>query len=332
MAGASSLETRTDPAVEWLLQSVEPAIRLRALTELNGVPADDPRAIEARRAILDGRLVRGLLSGQQPDGGFGGHPYAKWIGAHWRLVSLMDLGVPADLEAASGPMRAAIEPVLAWLLDPGHNSTMPTINGLIRRHASMEGNALAVAVHLELAADPRVEQLAGSIVDWQWPDGGWNCDRKPSAHHSSFNESLPAFRGLAAYARVTRDPAAGHAVDRAAEFFLSHRVLFSERTGAPIHPSVMRIHWPPYWHYDLLAGLRALAESGHVRDPRATEALDALESKRRDDGTWATEAAHFGKPGAKGSNVEVVDWGPVGRPSEPATLAALLILRAAGRA
>lgn len=331
MAAASSLETRTDPAVEWLLRSVEPAIRLRTLTDLAGVAEDDPRAISARWEILDGPLVRGLLSGQQPDGGFGGHPYAKWSGAHWRLVSLMDLGLPADLKAAAGPMRAAFEQVLQWLMGPGHQATMPTINGLLRRHASQEGNALAVGVHLGLAADPRVKQLAASIVDWQWPDGGWNCDRKSGAHHSSFNESLPAFRGLVAYARVTGDPAAGQAVERAAELLLNHRVVFSERTGAPIHPSVMKLHWPPYWHFDILAGLRALAESGHIRDPRATEALDVLESKRRDDRTWATEAAHFGKPGASGSNVEVVDWGRVGRPSDSATLTALLILRAAGR-
>ncbi|HZM72774.1 MAG TPA: hypothetical protein VFC71_05305 [Candidatus Polarisedimenticolia bacterium] len=322
----------TDPAVEWLLRSAEPAIRLRTLTELAGVSAGDARAVDTRHAVLDGPIVSGLLSGQQPGGGFGGHPYAKWSGAHWRLVSLMDLAVSADLEAACRPMRAALEPVFEWLLHPGHNSTMPTINGLIRRHASMEGNALGVAVHLGLAADLRAELLARALVDWQWPDGGWNCDRHPGARHSSFNESLPAFRGLAAFAHATGDRAAHDSANRAAELLLRHRVLFSERSGEPIHPSVMKLHWPPYWHYDLLAGLRALAEAGYAGDRRAADALDLLESKRRADGTWATEAAHFGKPGAKGSNVEVVDWGRVGQPSEPATLTALLILRAAGRA
>jgi hypothetical protein len=328
----SAQETRADSAVEWLLRSVEPAIRLRTLTSLAGGPPDDPRASDARQTVLEGPLVSGLLSGQQPDGGFGGHPYAKWSGAHWRLVSLMDLDVPSDLEAASRPMRAALEPVFEWLLGAGHLAGIRTIRGLTRRCASQEGNALALATHLGLEADPRTERLAVSLAGWQWPDGGWNCDRKPGAHHSSFNESLPAFRGLAAFALATGDPRAAASADRAAEFFLVHRVLFSERTGAPIHPSVVRLHWPPYWHYDLLAGLRTLAEAGRLDDPRASDALDLLESKRRDDGTWVTEAAHFGKPGANGSNVEVVDWGRVCQPSEPATLAALLVLRAAGRA
>ena len=40
--------------------------------------------------------VRALLAGQHPDGGFGVHPYRKWTGAHWRLVSLVELGAPPD--------------------------------------------------------------------------------------------------------------------------------------------------------------------------------------------------------------------------------------------
>ena len=61
--------------------------------------------------VLEGPWVRGLLAGQQADGGFGVNVYGKWGGAHWRLVSLVELGVPA------GEPRcvAAAETVLAWL-------------------------------------------------------------------------------------------------------------------------------------------------------------------------------------------------------------------------
>jgi hypothetical protein len=140
---------------------------------------------------------------------------------------------------------------------------------------------------------------------------------------------LPAFRGLAAFARQTGDREAREASDRAAEFLLRHRVCFTERTGRPLSDQALRIHYPPYWHYDFFGGLRVLAESGHVADPRAADALDLLESKRRDEGRWASEAVHFRAPGSAGSGVEVVDWGR--GPSEPVTLGALLVLRAAGR-
>jgi hypothetical protein len=179
--------------------------------------------------------------------------------------------------------------------------------------------------------------MAESLLDWQWPDGGWNCDRHPEAHHSSANESLPPLRGLAAFARASADAglaaAARAAADRTAEFLLRHRVAWSERTGRPMNPRVVELHYPPYWHYDVLAGLRALAESDHLDVPRTADALDFLEAKRKPDGTWAPDAAWYRRPGAAASLVEVVDWTPRdhGATNEALTLSALLVLKAAGR-
>jgi len=319
MAGA------TDPGLDFLLASREPAIRHAALVELLDRPPDDPAVRESRDAILDGPLVAGLLADRVAGGGFGVHPYGKWGGAHWRLVSLMDLGVPPDTEG----LVEDFDTVLAWL-GPDHVRRVKVISGLARRCGSQEGNALAVGTYLGLADDPRVRTLASSLVGWQWPDGGWNCDIRPKARHSSFNESLPPLLGLARFAQATGDQDARNAADRAADFLLRHRVIFSERTGALAHPSVAKLHYPPYWHYDVLAALRALAVSGHLSDPRTRDALDLLEARRRPDGTWQTGGRWWRKRGSGGSNVEVVDWGGRG-PSEPLTLNALRVLRAAGR-
>ncbi len=316
-----------DPAIEMLLDSREPVIRYRTLLDLVGAADDDPRVRDARGAIPAGPLVRGLLA-ERP-----GHPYRKWTGLHWRLVSLMDLRVPP--EVVDDPVT--LEQELAWLNGRGkapRRREVPVVDGRARVCGSQDGNALAVAVHFGFADHPRARILADALIDWQWSDGGWNCDRRPATTHSSVNESLPPLRGLAAFARETGDTAAADGADRAAEFFLRHRVAFSERTGRPMHPTVLRLHYPAYWHYDVLAGLRVLAESGHLADPRTADALDLLESKRREDGTWAADEAHYKRPdGAATSLVEVVDWVPGGRgaPSEPITLFALTLLRLAGR-
>jgi hypothetical protein len=319
-----------EPGIDLLLASQEPIIRYRTLVDLIGVPDGDERAVEARRAIPDGPIVRGLLTDHPAR-----HPYSKWIGAHWRLTSLMDLGLPSDLPGA----REAMEPVFRWLTGPGPQPRarkVQVINGLARCCASQDGNALAVAVHFGLADDPRTHVLAAALLDRQWPDGGWNCDRREEAHHGSANESFAPLRGLAAFAGATSDRAAASAANagagRAAEFFLRHRVAYSERTGAPMHREVVRLHYPPYWHYDVLVGLRALAESGHLDDPRTADALTLLEDKRRDDGTWAADGSYYRRPGSASSLVEVVDWtdGRRGAPSEPITLFALLVLKAAG--
>jgi hypothetical protein len=307
-----------DAAVEWLLESEEPAVRRLAERDLLGQARP-----QGASEVLDGTIVQALLSGQQPDGGFGGHPYAKWGGAHWRLVTLVELGVPP------GEPRcvAAVEPVLAWLTGPGHRRGVQVIDGLARRCASQEGNALAVCSRLGLAGDPRVQLLAESLLEWQWPDGGWTCDKAATGRRSSFHESLPPMWGLHEYAQATGDEDARRAAERTAELFLEHRLFRRLSDGEPIHASFVTLHWPPFWHYDALQALVVLARMGLAGDPRAADTLELVESRRLPDGRWRAGGRWWRAPGSKGANVEVVDWGR--GPSEMITLNALRVLKAA---
>jgi hypothetical protein len=80
------MNDKTSGAVNWLLSSAEPAVRLLVRRDLLGQDA------AGTGEVLDGATVRTLLSGQCRDGGLGVHPYRKWTGAHRRLVSLVELG------------------------------------------------------------------------------------------------------------------------------------------------------------------------------------------------------------------------------------------------
>jgi hypothetical protein len=276
--------------------------------------------------VLEGKFVRQLLAGQCADGGFGVHPYRKWAGAHWRLVSLVELQVPP------GERRtvAAAETVLDWLCSPAHRKTIQTIDGLTRRCASQEGNALAVASRIGLAHDERAAKLARSLVEWQWPDGGWNCDVQASGRRSSFNETLIPAWGLFEYAAVTGDPAAGEAATRAAELLLDHHLYRSKTTGRIIDQRWVGLHYPPYWHYDILQALLVLSRMGLVTDSRAADALDVVERRRRSDGLWQANGSWW-RPSDRADNAaEVVDWGRRG-PNEMITLNAMRVLLAAGR-
>jgi len=190
--------------------------------------------------VLSGPVVSALLTGQRSDGGFGVHPYRKWTGAHWRLVSLVELGVPA------GEPRclAAAATVLAWL--ERSRARVTVVDGLVRRCASREGNALAVCSRLGLAHDVQVRRLADALVEWQWPDGGWNCDVQASGRRSSFHESLPAMWGLHEYAAATGDPSAAAAAARTAELLLSHHVFRSSDLNQVIDRRWLALRYPPY--------------------------------------------------------------------------------------
>ncbi|PTT58696.1 hypothetical protein DBR22_23080, partial [Arthrobacter sp. HMWF013] len=90
--------------------SPEPAVRRAVQQEFLGQPWSGG-------SVTGGRIVSTLLAGQLPDGSFGVHPYRKWTGAHWRLVSLVDLGIT---EADAPSMLQAAGPVLDWLHSDHH--------------------------------------------------------------------------------------------------------------------------------------------------------------------------------------------------------------------
>jgi len=309
------MEDRTGDAVNWLLSSAEPAVRLLAQRDLLG--EGDVHTDE----VLDGPMVRTLLSGQCRDGGFGVHPYRKWTGAHWRLVSLVELGIPAGEPRA---LRAA-HTVLDWLTGREHRSSVVTVDELAlpRLPGGERSRGLLPARARSRPPGGAAGRLARAVA---WPDGGWNCDVRAHGPRSSFPESLAPAWGLFEYWQATGESDARAAAFRTAELFLEHRLFRSLRTGEVIRRDWLALHYPPYWHYDILQALLVLSRMRLTGDPRCSDALAVLERRRRPDGRWQAGAYWWKPPGTQRGTVEVVDWGR-STPNEMITLNALRILR-----
>jgi hypothetical protein len=323
-----------DTLIEKLLASDEPCVQYKIRVGVLGESPASAGVRRLRRAVRDCPRVRTLLSEVGADGRIPTHPYNKWRGAHWVLAQLADLGYPPGDKSLAPLIDHAAE----WAL--GIKATM--IDGRPRRCASQQGYALLYMLALGFG-DARCHELAERLIGWQWGDGGWNCDKKPKAHCSSVHESLIPFRALAAYARWSRDKAAAAAAsaaaERAAESFLRRRLLWRVSTGELIRPRFALLSYPYYWHYGLLAALRAMADAGRIGDPRCADALDLLESKRLPGGRgWAMEVRHYDPyspiPGSRKSGASLVRWGRGGKntPNEFVTAEALGVLHAAGRA
>ncbi len=325
------------PIVETLLASAEPSIRWKVRTLVLDEAPDCASIVALREQIRDSPRVRRLLapclSAARPG------VYAKWQGAHWVMAALADLGYPPG-DAALHPLR---ERVLGTWLDESYyrqfeaatkaaayrRRGVPVMRGRYRRCASQQGNALRFLTTLGLA-DSRCDDLAERLLSWQWPDGGWNCDKNPSADTSSFFETLLPMRGLAAYSAA--GSAAAAAARRAAEVLLTRRLAYRVSTGTLIHPEFVKLHYPLYWHYDVLGGLTGLAELDLLDDKRCTDALDLLESMRLADG-WPAHARYYRVSQDIAPHHDSVDWaGTSTRRANPwVTANALAVLRAAGR-
>jgi len=198
---------------------------------------------------------------------------------------------------------------------------------------TLAGGFAGIAGTILGLADEGITQLVELLLKWQWEDGGWNCDKDPSACHSSFNESLIPLRGLNAYARVSGDPRVKAAAERTKELLLDHRLYKHHDRDAIITPRFTELAFPPYWHYNFLSGLIAMQEVGVLHDPRCADALDLLESKRLMDGGIAAQRSYYRVSKRYATGLSAVAWGGVSqaKSNDWLTARSVGILRQAGR-
>jgi hypothetical protein len=318
----------TESPIRLLLESKEPILRWKMINHVLERPSSSAEYQQARTDLGDSPFLQRLLCDINEDGSIPYHPYDKWFGAHWILSILADLGYPqGDVS-----LKPLLEQSYSWLLSEEHEKHISTINGRVRRCSSQEGNCVYYSVALGLA-DERTEQLAARLIKWQWEDGGWNCDKRPEAINSSFHETLIPIRGLAWYANVSGDPKARIAANRATEVFLKRQLYKRLSDGDIIDSNFLLLHYPSYWHYDILFGLKVLSECGLVNDPRCAEALNLLESKQLPDGGFPAEARYYRVDDKKLTGHSRVDWGGTSklRMNPFVTSDALVVLKRAGR-
>jgi len=136
------------------------------------------------------------------------------------------------------------------------------------------------------------------------------------------------------------------AVERGCEFMLMHRLYKSDKTGRVIHEGWTSLHFPSFYFYDILHGLRVLISLGYGRDERMGDAVELLRSKRLRDRMWPLEASFVNTPKrnlvknsgtgqwsvVEGENVTDIppiysSLGSVGEPSAWVTLNALRVLK-----
>lgn len=315
---------------ETLQNSMEPSIRYLFRRDVQGEDPATPEMHALQEEIRGSERVTKMLAPRNEDGRFPWFAYTKWAGAFWTLLALAELGYPPG-DTGLSPLR---DQVLEWLLGEQHLKNIKQIEGRWRRCALQEASIVFSMLKLGII-DDRITQLVESLLKWQWPDGGWNCDKIPGATHSSFHETWIPLLAMKAYADASGSPRAYNSVHKASEVFLSHQLFKRKSDGTVMDAQFTRLAYPAYWHYDILAGLRLMAAVDKITDPRCAAALDLLESKRLPDGGFAADTRYYRVVEVipKGSGFSLVDWGGMSKRkmNEFVTLHALVVLKQAGR-
>lgn len=315
------------PVLERLMSSDEASVRYKTLTWLLDEEPSENAVEQEKVRTARSQRVKTLLSERNSLGEIPVHPYKKWYGAHWVLAMLAELEYPAGDDSLI-PLR---EQVYRWLFSSSHERSIVKVEGKVRRCASQEGYALFYLLKLGLD-DHLTDELARRLIQWQWPDGGWNCDKRREAGNSSFMESLIPMRGLALYASVRGESLSRDAALKASELFLKRRLFRKQSDGTIIHSDFLKLHYPCYWHYDILFALIVLLEAGLLKDERCADALDLLVSKWLSTGGFPAEKKYYSITDKKKSGRSLVDWGKISKSmNEFVTVEALHVLKEAER-
>jgi len=324
--------TASESLIERLAASKDPVLAFKS-SLLTGSDPDSAKVRSMRERISSAPMARALLRVFEQDAKTLHHTYRKWQGPHWTLTCLAMIDYPSGDER----LRPLVRRVHDWLfskhfLEPPMTAIFPGQGDRVRHCASMDGNAIWYSVRLGLEED-RTRDAVDRLIGWQWPDGGWNCDKRPEATHASFQESLIPARGLWAYGRAHNYAPALESAQRVADLMLQRRLLWHRSDGSLIvpdwagKPGPDRIHYPIQF-FDVLFALQVMADLGRLGDSRCCDALELLESTWLPDGGFPLEAPNAVRADHVVSRGSYADWGPSGvRRSNPlVTLAALAVL------
>ncbi len=145
--------------------------------------------------------------------------------------------------------------------------------------------AARVLCHLGYAGDSRLQATFQHLLDIQYTDGGWRCNkfsfgRGPETECSNPNPTLIALDAFRFTPRLNTEPA----LDRAVAFLLNHWTV--KKPTGPCHYGIgtlfMQVEYP-FRDYNLFEYVYVLSFYQRAQtDPRFHEALQALQAKTKD--------------------------------------------------
>ena len=308
----------------WLMDG-DPAIRWQTLRDLLDAPEADWRAVRAQ--VGSEGWGRRLLDLQDADGSWTGGAFVPagftrdmwqaegqpWTATSYVLTDLRHMGLLPDSAAARRTVDL-IGRTVRW-----DHDDQPFWEGEV--DACINGRALADGAYFGAP----VGGIAAGLLAARQADGGWNCERCNGSSRSSFDSTINVLEGLFAWETRAGATEATRAARATGEGYLLERGLYRRTTtGAPADDRYLSLFYPWRWRHCVLRGLdyfRAVSlRDATPPDPRLTDAVQVLRTRRRDDGTWAPDRDLAGRVWFR------MDDG-VGRPSRWLTLMAARVLR-----
>ena len=190
---------------------------------------------------------------------------------------LLDLGI----EPTDPILRDVADLIWSVWREDGRFKLAPS-GAIYPCHTSIAANVLC---HLGYAADPRLQKTFQHLLDIQYHDGGWRCNKfsfglGPETEFSNPGTTLIALSVFRFTPHLNQDPR----LDQAVEFLLNHWTI--RIPIGPCHYGIGTLFQQveyPFGNYNLFIYVYVLSFYDRAKkDPRFLEALALLESKMSD--------------------------------------------------
>ena len=240
----------------------------------------------------------------------------KWTSTFYTLLLLKRFGAPNDEN---------IEKACRILLDNGFyikDGGIKYWKTWKQSECCVTGMLLSMLCHFQIE-DDRIHRMVEYLLSEQMPDNGWNCERYKGAKHSSFHTTISVLEGLWEYEKEFPNSdfirSLQEKQEEGIEFLLQHHLYKSNTTWKTVDPRMIRLSFPPRWHFDIMRCLDYFQERNINKDKRMIDALELLINKQTPKGFWKREIKYPAKV--------FFEMEKVGRESRWNTLRALRILK-----
>jgi hypothetical protein len=265
--------------IDWLVDS-DPAISWQAMRDL--ITAS-PEAIATQRARIPREGIgAAILACQGSDGPWHRPDEPDWLPTLFTFQLLRATGV----DAAEPSVESAVARLEAGYRWDEEFGAKPLFEGEVE--PCINGGVLALGAYFGRPTESLVRRLVGEQLD----DGGWNCEA-PKSTRSSFHTTICVLEGLLEYEHAVGSAPEITAARVRGEEYLLERGLFRRRsTGEIADPELLKLAYPPRYHYDILRALDYFRGACAQPDERMTEAIHLIKSKRQPDGRWLLDRAY----------------------------------------
>ncbi len=202
-------------------------------------------------------------------------------GAPFSTLESMLLLLELGMEPTEPLLREATELLFSSWQQDGRFKLYP--KGAV--YPCQTAHAANVLCHMGYAADSRVQKTLRHLLDIQYTDGGWRCNkfsfgRGPETEYSNPLPTLTVLNAFRFSDYLNHEPA----LDRAVDFLLEHWTI--KQPIGPCHYGIgtlfMQVEYP-FRNYNLFLYVYVLSFYNRAKsDGRFLEALRALEARMVD--------------------------------------------------